>query len=49
MRHVEQVEGDPLGLRAARVRGPIRDVVQKVWDLGYLAGQEAAGEAPPAA
>jgi hypothetical protein len=40
--------GDLEGGRAA-ARGPIRDIAQKLYDLGYLAGQEAAGEAPPAA
>jgi len=49
MLHLERVEGDPLAGRANAARGPIRDVVQKVWDLGYLAGLEAArGETAPA-
>jgi hypothetical protein len=47
MIHMEGVEGDPLAGRANAARGPIRDIVQKVWDIGYLAGLEAArGETP---
>jgi hypothetical protein len=42
MLHIDRVEGDPLAGRANAARAPIRDIVQKVWDLGYLAGLEAA-------